>query len=311
LVPNEIHSERSGRKRFDIVIFNYKRLETWFRNIHRFRGLDPATDRITVVSCSPSPEELALVRAFEAERGFDIRYLTRGNRGLGELARIDYFTGEVGNLSENLAYEFIFQMQDHYLDTDSACSHWGPELNYRVKGDVVPDNTVFDLPSLHEKLVAEDLSGGFCDRNNPCWFTLGRRRYVAPNGGNFIIRSSDVRNTRVYRLCKALRKVCDNSHPWAVYAEFMWGVAFFEEGRRFYDIKRDRIFSAWDPHEFYFAPDNVAQLHNYYGPGIASGFRRRRALIQRVRTFVLGRVRTALKRVRDSAKTVRSEPPTR
>ena len=82
----------------------------------------------------------------------------------------------------------------------------------------------------------------------------------------------------------------------------MWGVAFFEEGRRFYDIKRDRIFSAWNPDEFYFAPDNVAQLHDYYGPGIASGLRRHRALIQRVRTSVLRRVRTALERVRESSK---------
>ena len=161
---------------------------------------------------------------------------------MDQLARIEYFTGGVGTLDENLAYDFIFQMQDHYLDTEASFSHWGPELNFRVKGDVVPDGTVFDLPALYEKLIANDLSGAFCDRHNPCWFQLGTHRYIAPNGGNFIILTTAVRDAQSYQLCLSLRNVCDNTYLWAVFAEFMWGVAFFEEGRRFYDIKRDRVF---------------------------------------------------------------------
>lgn len=130
--------------RFDIVVFNHARIDSWFRNADRIRGFDPALDRITIVSCSPSDTEHALVGDFEAQRGYRIRYLTRENRGIDQLARIDYFTGRVGTRDENLAYEFVFQMQDHYLDTDSRASHWGPTLDNRVKGDVVPDGTVFD-----------------------------------------------------------------------------------------------------------------------------------------------------------------------
>ena len=261
-------------KRFDIVVFNHERLDSWFRNADRIQGFVPSLDRITIVSCSPSEKEHALMRDFESKRGYRLRYLTRENRGLAELARIDYFTGKVGTLEENLAYEFVFNMQDHYLDTDSSYSRWGPKLNNRVKGDVVPDGTVFDLPSIYDKLNADNLSGAFCDRNNPCWFTIGSRPYIAPNGGNFIVRSSAIRDSRVYSLCESLRRVCDNSYAWALYVEFMWGAAFFEEGHKFYDLKRDRIFSTWERDLFYTAPDNFPKLHAWYGPGIAAGLRR-------------------------------------
>ena len=262
-------------KRFDIVVFNHDRLDSWLRNADRIRSFDPSLDRITIVSCSPSERESALIRDFEAQRAYRLRYLTRENRGYEQLARIDYFTGRVGTLQENLAhYEFVFQMQDHYLDTDASFSHWGGELGNRVKGDVVPDGTVFDLSSIYDKLNGENLSGAFCDRNNPCWFTIGSRRYVAPNGGNFIVRSSAISDSRVYSLCQSLRRVCDGSYAWAVYVEFMWGVAFFEEGHRFYDMKRDLVFSMWDRDLFHIAPDDFTRLHAYYRPGIAAGLRR-------------------------------------
>src|SRR5262244_3266046 len=143
-------------KRFDIVVFNHESLDSWFRNADRIQSFVPSLDRITIVSCSPSEREDALVRDFEAQLGWRLRYLTRENRGYAELARIDYFTGRVGTLLENLEYEFVFQMQDHYLDTDSSFSHWGPELGNRVKGDVVPDGTTFDLSSIYDKLNREN-----------------------------------------------------------------------------------------------------------------------------------------------------------
>jgi len=261
-------------KRFDIVVFNHERLDSWFRNADRIQGFVPSLDRITIVSCSPSEKEHGLVSDFETKGGYRLRYLTRENRGFAELARIDYFTGKVGTLEENLDYEFVFNMQDHYLDTDSSFSRWGPELGNRVKGDVVPDGTVFDLSSIYDKLNGDNLSGAFCDRNNPCWFTIGSRRYIAPNGGNFIVRSSAIRDSRVYSLCQSLRRACDDSYDWAVYVEFMWGTAFFEEGRKFYDLKRDRMFSTWERDLFYIAPDNFSKLHASYAPGIAAGLRR-------------------------------------
>ena len=37
----------------------------------------------------------------------------------------------------------------------------------------------------------------------------------------------------------------------------MQGVAFFQEGRFFYDMKRDRIDSSWERDEFYVSPHDV------------------------------------------------------
>src|SRR5215510_4342744 len=85
-------------KRFDIVVFNYERLDSWLRNVGRLQGFDPNLDRITIVSCSPSEKETALVRGFEAARAIRVRYLTRENRGIDQLARVDYFTGGVGTV---------------------------------------------------------------------------------------------------------------------------------------------------------------------------------------------------------------------
>jgi len=283
-------------KRFDIVVFNHERLDSWFRNANRIEGLVPSIDRITIVSCSPSEKERALVRDFEAQRGWRIRYLTRENRGFDQLARIEYFTEVVGTLEENLSYDFIFQMQDHYLDTESTFSRWGPERNHRVKGDVVPDGTVFSLPSLYQKMCAENLSGAFCDRNNPCWFRVGRRGYIAPNGGNFIIRTSEVRKSQVSALCRSLRNVCDNSYSWAVYVEYMWGTAFFKEGRKFYDIRQNRVFSSWDPNLFYISPDNIADLRAYYGSGVMSGLGRRYRAVRTKGKSVQHQLRASLGR---------------
>src|SRR3954471_14102365 len=98
--------------RFDVVVFNYERLGSFLGNFDRISGFDPTRDRVTVVSCSPSDEETALVREFERERGFEVRYLTRHNVGREQLARLEYFTGEPASLDENLSHEWVFQMQD-------------------------------------------------------------------------------------------------------------------------------------------------------------------------------------------------------
>lgn len=261
--------------RFDIVVFNYQRLWSFLNNFsERITGFDPWQDRVTIVTASPSTEEARAIEQFAVTHGITARYLERENRGLAELARVDYFTGRVGSLEANLTAEFVFQMQDHYLDAEAAWSHWGPELQHRVKGDVVPDGIVFDLDVLHAKLTTEHLAGAFADRNHPCWFTHDGRRYIAPNGGNFIVRSTAIRNPGVQAQCERLRRVCDGSYAWAVYAEFVWGLMFFPEGQAFYDIKRDRIFNLWPREQFYVSPDDVAGLFAVYGPGLGPTVRR-------------------------------------
>src|SRR5690242_3892527 len=96
-------------RRFDVVVLTYERLGSFLGNFDRIQAFDPIRDRITIVSCSPSAAEAEEIREFERKRGLTVRYLTRENRGIDQLARAEYFTGAVGSLEENLAYAYIFQ----------------------------------------------------------------------------------------------------------------------------------------------------------------------------------------------------------
>ena len=249
-----------GVQRFDVVVLNYKRLELFLRNFGRIRNFRPDRDRVTVISCSPSAEESEAIRAFEEEHGFDVRYLTRENRGIDQLARAEYFAGVVGSADENLSHRFIFQFQEHYLDTEDPSSRWGEEESFRVKGDVVPDEVVFDFDAIERLADEHDLDGFFADRNNPCFIELEGNRYVAPCGGNFAIATRVVRQPEAQGAIARIIATCDDSYTWALYAEYMWGVVFFREGRRFYDLKRDRLYTQWNRDEFYIGPEDYAAL---------------------------------------------------
>ena len=251
--------------RFDVVVLNHRRLELFARNFdRRIDGFRPDRDRVTVLSCSPSPEESELIRAFESEHGFEVRYLTRENRGIDQLARAQYFAGDVGSLEENTSHRFIFQFQEHYLDSEDPSSRWGEDEGFRVKGDVVPDGVVFHLDRMERLADEHDLSGFFADRNDPSHVELDGRRYIAPSGGNFTIATRDVLRDDAQAATRDIIRTCDGSYAWALYAEYMWGVVFFPEGRRFYDLKRERIFSAWSPEDFYRTPDDYARLKRRY-----------------------------------------------
>lgn len=246
--------------RFDVVVLNHERLQLFLRNFERIRNFRPERDRVTVISCSPSAQETELIRAFEADHGFEVRYLTRENRGIDQLARAEYFAGEVGSLEENLRHRFIFQFQEHYLDTEDPSSRWGEEEGFRVKGDVVPDDVVFDLDVMEGLADEHDLDGFFADRNNPCFIELDGSRHVAPCGGNFTIATRVVGTPAVQQAVRTLIRTCDDSYTWALYAEYMWGPVFFDEGRRFYDLKRNRLYTEWDRDEFYIGPEDYAAL---------------------------------------------------
>src|SRR5262245_13148982 len=132
-------------KRFNILVLNYQRLHSFLNNFDRISGFDRLWDKITILSCSPSKEERQQVEAFSEKHYLQATYLTRRNFGIDQSARIEYFGGQVEGLRRVLDAEYIFQFQDHYLDTEATYSRWGPELNCRIKGDVVPENVTFDL----------------------------------------------------------------------------------------------------------------------------------------------------------------------
>ena len=266
MTGNRDIGQRSGA-RFEIVVFNYQRLHAFAQNIFKIENIRPDRDRITIVSASPDPAEKRAAANLEAESGAKVRYIPRHNFGIDQYARAEYFTGAIGSLESNLGARFLFQMQDHYLDTESPFSRWGSEMGNRIKGDVTPEGMTFDLDCIESTLESEDALGAFCDQNNPAWFEVNGKRYVAPSGGNFIIRSSVIRTPRVQRECKHLMRSCDDTYLWAVYAEFKWGEIFFREGERFHDLKRRQTFQEWARSDFYLAPDDYLGLRNHYEVG--------------------------------------------
>jgi len=291
---------RLFRHRFDICVWNHGRLGLFLGNFDRIRQFDYERDRVTVVSCSPSSEEGVLIREFASHTGVPVRYLVRENRGLAELARCEYFTGEVGAKDDNLRYAYVLQMQEHYLDTESAASRWGPELQHAHKSDTVPDGVFFDFDRMEELAIEHHLHGFFADRANPCYVEVAGKRFVAPCGGNFAMRSDMIADRSAQRACRRLIRTCDDTYRWAVYAEFMWGPIFFHEGRRFWDLKRDRLYDRWVRDEFYVAPDDYPALLRRYGQPLA--VQRVRRALERGRAYVGHLRRSVLRRPSDIGK---------
>jgi hypothetical protein len=251
-------------RRFDIVVLSYKRLSSFLNNFDKIKSFDSSQDRITILSCSPSEEETQQVRAFSETYEVGINYQIRPNLGIDQGARIEYFIGNIDSLQDVLDAEYIFQFQEHYLDIKAPYSRWGKELNFKIKGDVVPDNVTFDLNLLSHVFRQHKIAAAFCDRNNPCWFQRAGYSYIAPNGGNFFLSTRHINNDLVQRELKRLYHKCDNTRGWALYAEFKLGELLFKEGNNYYDIKRDKVYVKFPQDEFYVSPDPVKELYNFY-----------------------------------------------
>jgi len=274
--------------RFDVVVWNHERLGLFLQSFDRIRGFRPGLDRLTVVSASPGACERTLLDELGERTGIAARYLPRANRGLDQGARCEYFTGAVGSLDENLDSRYLLQMQDHYLAPDDEASRYGPNVSPplvpgRVKEDVIPDGAVIDLDELEALADAYDLAGFFCDRA-PCLVEWEGHRFVAPNGGNFAVRTSLVRDAEAQAAIRRVWRVCDGTYRWTLYAEFMWGRIFFQEGRHFYDLAGNRLFTTWPREDFFdWLGGDYARLFHEYDSGWA--YRRARLIARRARFF--------------------------
>lgn len=263
--------------RFDIVVFNYERPQSFFSNIGKLAKLAPERDRLNFVSASPSTDEERIVNDFARQTGVESRFIPRENWGIDQGARVDYFTGQVGGDS-NFDSEVIFQMQDHYLDLSSSFSSWGPEYDNRIKGDVVPDGIAFDLDAIHGLFAQHDLDGAFCDRNDPAWFQLAGDTYVAPSGGNFLLATRALAPPRqeILRMRKAFENISKEvDYIWSLYAEFKWGQLFFSEGTSHYDLKRRRLFTSWPREDFCIRGEDIEGFFRTCEPSLPRAAARR------------------------------------
>ena len=249
--------------RFDIVIINHKKLGSIIRNIHKIKNFNSENDRITIISDSNSKMEMEQILELEKQNNIKVNYISisHGYQG-NQKQMIEYMCGEIGNINK---YNFLFFMQDHYLDTESDFSKWGKELDFKIKGDVIPDNVELDLNILHDIFIKEEIKVSFCDRNDPCWFLYNEKKYIAPNGSNFIISNEFLKSEFIISSLQRFLSMSPKDYGWAVYVEFMFGLLFFIEGTKAYDIKRDRIFCSWEKDMFKVFPIDIDQLIKKYG----------------------------------------------
>ena len=250
--------------RFDVVILNYNRLYCFFNNFGRICGFDKDRDRITCVTSSASKEEKQFFYDFCKTNCIkNYRYIAHRNFGMAEKARLDFFSGKTGGV-DNFNSEYVFQMQEHYLAIDDPCSIWGADYNYAVKGDVVPDNVLFDLDEIEKLFKNHNLSTLYADRGKPMVYAIGNKWFIAPNGGNFIVRTELLPSLK--KIFMRLRATCDGTYHWALFMEYFWGELFFEEGSKTYDYEHRQLFSNYRDalHCFKEGNENYYSLRNGY-----------------------------------------------
>lgn len=257
--------------RFDIVFFNYNHLHCFTNNFVRILNFDKSRDRVICVTASASKKERDEFEKFCSENSIEnFRYIPRKNFGLAEKARLDFFSGKVGGA--HFDSQYIFQMQEHYMALNDPCSIWDEANGGGIKGDVSPDVN-YDLDEIEKIFKKENVSTLYCDRGRPMRFSVAKRWFIAPNGGNFIFKTSMLVPLK-QRLIR-LRKTCDGTYGWALFMEYYWGELFFEDKLGTYDyLNKLTLFKYPDNDELfkegsedYYSLRN-GYLSSYFYPGL-------------------------------------------
>jgi len=229
-------------RRFEIVVINHGRLFSFFNNLYKIKNIGD-NDRITILSNTPSQEERNLVTTLK-----NCRYIEHKENSNTYLLN-KYLLGTLGDES-NLNSQFFFSMQEHYLDTDSAFSKWGANWNFRIKGDVIADNAIYDLDDVEQKYNNDsNLVGVYCDRRGPERFHLfDGKRHITMNGSNQIVRTSKLKRPEVQKALAVLFSFCtgDLEYNWGVLSEYLFGTIFFDEKETHYDVRRSKFIHSFE-----------------------------------------------------------------
>lgn len=75
-------------RRFNIVVFNYNRIESFFDNFDKISNFNNELDIITVVTSSYSEAEELLVEEIAVKKKLSVKYISRKNQGIDQYARV-------------------------------------------------------------------------------------------------------------------------------------------------------------------------------------------------------------------------------
>ena len=237
--------------RFQIIVYNFERIDSFIRNFHRIQNFRPQQDRILVLDCSrdrrSQEETLEEFCALEnLEYGRDVSLVPRRNRGIDQGARLDYF--ELLHRMKDPP-RYVWQFQDHFLDLESMYSFWPSDQENpapRLKSDTIPDSVILDLDvctEIYEKNLSVDLI--YADRGKIKLFEDGHgHEWLYTSGGNFCFRTESFLKVLTPKKISRYRSICDNGYGWALFMEMEWGRIFHEAGLRWFDLVTSIDFSS-------------------------------------------------------------------
>ncbi len=239
--------------RFDIIFFNYERLHCFINNFNKIKNFNSTLDRVICVSSTShkkyKQERTQFINFCKKNNITNYRYLHRKNFGIDQMARIDYFSCRIGG-KQNYNSSYIFQMQEHYLAIDDPVSILRVGNKNLVKEDVSPDGLIFDLNEIEKLFIQNKLQTLFADRGNPLRYSIAKYSFIAPNGGNFFLRTSVLPELKKKIL--RLSNTCDNTYDWALFMEYYWGELFFQEGNLTYDYFNKILLSKYTGEDYSF-----------------------------------------------------------
>lgn len=239
-------------KRFLIAVFNYGKIESLTDNLEKIVDLDFNIDTLAVYDCSENPDDQRATLAEYCKQhnlnfGEDVLFKPRINWGLAEGARIDLAT-ELRSIS--VPHRYLFQFQEHYLDTTSEHSLWpsgkldleGNDVSGKVKGDCIKTGQTVELNKFEKLIETGAADVLYSSQEGIGLFPYWRENFFCIDGVNFATEITTYLNIFDEQTCTRLETIYDESYKWALFAEHYVGYRMMRLGLKLYDTYYDISF---------------------------------------------------------------------
>ena len=264
------------KKRFNIVIINSDRIVSFLDNFDKkIINFDKKIDFITLLDASKKNEDAKKFNLFFKKRKINHFVVKRNSNGLDHSARLEFFTQIPKN--KKFLSEFIFQFQENTLENEIKIYPDGSQ-NFDIKAkkkilrnDNLDPNTIIDLNKIMHLFSNKKLDSLIFQNNKPYVIELNDKKFIAPHGSNFIINTKillDLKNQLLMNLILnearffgptfSRKLISERGEKWVLWLEFTWGLLFFSDKMRIYDLKRKKLITSINKKKY----QNVSKLYS-------------------------------------------------
>jgi hypothetical protein len=235
-----------------IVVFNCDRIESLTANLCKFEDINFSEDTLVIYDCSKDVDaQIAVLSEYcqkhELKLGDQVLLKTRANWGLAEGGRIDL----ADDLRTSPAqHRFIFQFQDHYLDTTSEYSLWaqgkrdlnGVDISGKVKEDCIKSEFTISLSKYARYLENGDADVLYSSQAGIGLFPYWKDLFFCIDGVNFASRTETYLDIFDKSTCAGLTEIYDAGYEWALFAEHFVGYRMTQLNLKLCDTFFDVVF---------------------------------------------------------------------